>query len=126
MGVNDMALGEKVVFDANRFNLGYFNDDSISITCQSQDEVNEAIFMLKKILGTLQFDEYYDINNLWDLKDAVEWISIYSNSNGVIMINSDSECGSDTYASDYYFKDISFDTFKIAVEQDELLDFLEA
>lgn len=121
-----MALGEKVVFDANRFRLGYMNDNAISITCQSQDEVDEAIFILKKILGTLQFDEYYDISYLWDLKDAVDWISIYSSGNGVIMINSDSECGSDTYKSDYYFKDIDFNIFKLDINPVELLDFLGA
>lgn len=121
-----MALGEKVVFDIDRFKLGYMYDNAISITCQSQDEVDEAIFILKNILGTLSFDEYYDISNLWDLKDAVDWISIYSNSNGVIMINSDSECGIDTYESDYYFKDIEFNICELNINPVELLDFLGA
>lgn len=119
-----MALGEKVVFDIDRFCLGYMNDDAIGITCKSQEEVNEAIFIIKKILGTLQFDEYYDINNLWDLKDTVDWISIYSSGNGVIMINSDSECGSDTYQSDYYFKDIEFNICELDINPAELLNFL--
>ena len=50
-----MALGEKVVFDIDRVYLSFIDDNSIGITCESQEEVNEALNVLKKNNRRIKF-----------------------------------------------------------------------
>ena len=46
---------EKVTFDINRFYLHYVEPNAIAITCVSQEEIDQAINIIKKLALNANF-----------------------------------------------------------------------
>ena len=58
---------EKVTFDINRFYLHYVEPNVIAITCVSQEEIDQAINIIKKFTGNISFEEADNINNIYNI-----------------------------------------------------------
>ena len=58
---------EKVTFDINRFYLHYVEPNAIAITYVSQEEIDQAINIIKKFTGNISFEEADNINNIYNI-----------------------------------------------------------
>ena len=58
---------EKVTFDINRFYLQYVEPNAIAITYVSQEEIDQAINIIKKFTGNISFEEADNINNIYNI-----------------------------------------------------------
>lgn len=126
-----MALGEKVTFDINRFYLHYVEPNAIAITCVSQEEIDQAINIIKKFTGNISFAEEDNINNIyniWEDKSPINWVNLYTTGSHTIRVVTDVDCTYGSCNSDYYFSDIDFgiNGFDIPeIKPMDLLNFLE-
>lgn len=126
-----MALGEHATFEFNRFLMDYRSYNAMTVTCETDEEAFNFFEFLKEADEfdndlLISWERIYDI-----FIDSDNWINFYCHRNPhndqlLLDVVSDEGCEGETFASDYYYKDIVFVAQQgMEISKVDLLDFLK-
>jgi len=124
-----MALGEKAVFEIERFLLPYDDDRAMCVECQEPAEVVEFFRLL---LEEYEVDtigiRLPEIGPILSKFQHNESVNFYIGKNAsprvqYVTFDDNAEYGR---SNDYYFRDIEFHTDVIEVKNEDLLAFLQS
>lgn len=126
-----MALGEHATFEFNRFLMDYRSPNAMTITCETDEEALNFFEFLKEA-DEFDNDLLISRERIEDmLMDSENWINFYChnspyNDRLLLDVTSDEGCEGETFASDYYYKDIVFVAQQgMEISKVDLLDFLK-
>lgn len=118
-----MALGEKVIFDINRFKLEFQNPNAICVTCTKIEQIMHLIKICVNNRIRVQdhlFNEEYIYDQLCESRD---WVTVYCSDNN-LSISTDHDVDYMECESDYYYEDIIFNCINISVSSEDVLKFI--
>lgn len=126
-----MALGEHATFEFNRFLMDYRLPNAMTITCETDEEALNFFEFLKEA-DEFDNDLLISMERIRDIfMDSENWINFYChnsphNDRLLLDVVSDEGCESETFPSDYYYKDVVFIAQQgMEISKVDLLDFLK-
>lgn len=117
-----MALGEKVIFDINRFKLHFEDPNAICVACRKTEQIMHLIKICanNRIRIPDYFNEEYIYDQLYKMRD---WVTVYC-SDGSLSISTDCDIDFMECESDYYYEDIIFNCIDISISSEDVLKFI--